>query len=153
MSPANRRNPDRTSILGAFGWDVLPGYYRVAATHPGCRAPGGKDKKALTKVLAVPPPALHLSLVLRCSHLRRAKTHTTLHTRRAPMRHVVLSASVRGRHPHGLVTFLKGARRLGSVPVDTRDGRATLSIIGPLSRGFAARYQGDGLNGPSSARD
>jgi YVTN family beta-propeller protein len=151
MSPANRRNPDHTSVLGGFGWDVLPGYYRVAATHPGCQAPAGNGMNALTRVLAVPPPALHLTVVLRCPRLRRAMTHTTLRAQRESRRRVVLVAHVRGRHPHGVVKFLTGARALGSAPVDTRSGRATLSITGRSTRGFTARYEGDALNGPSSA--
>jgi hypothetical protein len=52
-----------------------------------------------------------------------------------------------------VVMFLRGTRRLASVPVDTRDGRATLTIIGRSTRGFIARYQGDALNGPSTGRD
>ena len=32
MSPANRRNPDRTDAIGHFGWDVLAGFYQVTAT-------------------------------------------------------------------------------------------------------------------------
>lgn len=152
MSPANRRNPDRTSTLGSFGWDVLPGFYRVAAKHSGCQVQRGKGASALTKVLSVPPPALNLRLVLRCLHLHRTKTHTTLGAQRAAMRHVVLTARVRGRHPHGLVKFLAGHRKLGSVPVDTRSGRATLTIAGRATRGFVADYEGDALNEPSSAR-
>ncbi len=119
MSPANRRNPDHTSILGSFGWDVLPGFYRVAATHSGCQALRGKSTNALTQVLWVPPPALNLAMVLRCSHLRRANTHTTLRAQRAPMHHVVLTA---------------------------------LTITRRSPRGFTAQYEGDALNGPSSAR-
>ncbi|HWF74310.1 MAG TPA: choice-of-anchor D domain-containing protein [Solirubrobacteraceae bacterium] len=152
MSPANRHNPDRTSTLGSFGWDVLPGFYRVSAKHAGCRAASGRGASTLTKVLTVPPPALNLSLVLRCAHLRRAKTHVTLRAQKAPMGHVLLTARVRGRHPRGLVEFLAGRRVLGSVPVDTRDGRATLTITARSTRGFTARYQGDGLNAPSSGR-
>ncbi|MDQ6776826.1 MAG: choice-of-anchor D domain-containing protein [Actinomycetota bacterium] len=152
MSPANRRNPDRTSILGSFGWDVLPGFYRVSARHTGCRASHGSGASALTSVLAVPPPALNLSLVLRCPHLHRAKTHTTLRAQAAPMHHVTLTARVRGRRPGGIVQFLAGRRLLGSVPVDTRNGRATLTIIGRSTSGFSARYEGDARNGPSSAR-
>ncbi|MGH2871788.1 MAG: hypothetical protein ACRDL5_04930, partial [Solirubrobacteraceae bacterium] len=38
MSPGNRRNPDRTNALGLFGWDVVPGYYRVTASKSGCTA-------------------------------------------------------------------------------------------------------------------
>ncbi|MHB1835564.1 MAG: carboxypeptidase regulatory-like domain-containing protein, partial [Solirubrobacteraceae bacterium] len=41
MSPANRRNPDRTNALGHFGWDVLPGFYQITVTHPGCTSVHG----------------------------------------------------------------------------------------------------------------
>ncbi|MDQ6805094.1 MAG: choice-of-anchor D domain-containing protein [Actinomycetota bacterium] len=152
MSPANRRNPDRTSILGSFGWDVLPGYYRVSAKHTGCQALHGRGASALTKVLAIPPPALSISVVLRCSHLRRANTHTTLRVQRAPLRHVVLTAHVHGHHPAGLVRFRAGRRLLSEVPVDTRNGRATLTISGDSTQGFSAQYEGDAGNAPSSGR-
>ena len=150
MSPANRRNPDRTGALGAFGWDVLPGYYRVAASHPGCTA--ATRKTALTSVLRVPPPALGLRLVLACPHLRRAVTHTTLRVSRHGKRQLVLLARVRGRHPAGIVSFLLGRRLLGAVPVDPRSGRATLTVRGTRTKGYVARYGGDGLNATSGAR-
>jgi DNA-binding beta-propeller fold protein YncE len=150
MSPANRRNPDRTSVLGAFGWDVLPGYYRVAASHPGCKA--AKGKTALTSVLRVPPPALGLRLVLACPHLRRAITHTTLRVSRHGKRQLVLLARVRGRHPAGIVSFLLGRRLLGVVPVDPRDGRAALTLRGTRTKGYVARYGGDGRNATSRGR-
>jgi DNA-binding beta-propeller fold protein YncE len=147
MSPANRRNPDRTSALGAFGWDVLPGYYRVAASHPGCKA--AKGKSALSSVLRVPPPALGLRLVLACPHLRRAVTHTTLRVSRHGKRQLVLLARVRGRHPAGVVSFLLGRRSLAVVPVDPRSGRATLTLRGTRTKGYVARYGGDGMNATS----
>ena len=150
MSPANRRNPDRTSALGAFGWDVLPGYYRVAASHRGCKSAMGTT--ALTSVLRVPPPALGLRLVLACPHLRRAVTHTTLRVSRHGKHQLVLLARVRGRHPAGVVAFLLGRRQLGVVPVDPRSGRATLTLRGTRTTGYLARYGGDGLNATSSAR-
>jgi DNA-binding beta-propeller fold protein YncE len=151
MSPANRRNPDRSSILGSFGWDVLPGFYRVTATHSGCTAPVGK--RAVTHVLTVPPPVLDLRLVLRCPHLKRAATHTTLRVRRIPMREITLTAHIRGRHPGGVVTFLHGRQLLGVAPVDTRNATATLTIRSTRIRGFTARYAGDGINAPSSGRE
>jgi hypothetical protein len=150
MSPANRRNPDRTSVLGAFGWDVLPGYYRVAASHPGCKP--AKGKTPLTSVLRVPPPALNLRLVLACPHLRRAVTHTTLRVTRHSKRQLVLLARVRGRHPAGVVSFLLGRRLLGVVPVDPRNRRAILTLRGTRTKGYFARYDGDGLNAPSRGR-
>jgi DNA-binding beta-propeller fold protein YncE len=150
MSPANRRNPDRTSVLGAFGWDVLPGYYRVAASHPGCTA--AKGKTALTSVLRVPPPALGLRLVLACPHLRRAVTRTTLRVSRHGKRQLVLLARVRGRHPAGTVSFLLGRRVVGVVPVDPRNGRATLTLRGTRTKGYVASYGGDGRNATSRGR-
>jgi YVTN family beta-propeller protein len=152
MSPANRRNPGRTSALGAFGWDVLPGYYRVAASHPGCRSASGKGKAALTSVLRVPPPALGLRLVLACPHLHRAVTHTTLRVSRHGKHQLVLLARVHGRHPAGVVAFLLGRRQLGSVPVDPRSGRATLTLPGTHTKGYSAAYAGDGFNAPSRGR-
>lgn len=150
MSPANRRNPDRSSVLGAFGWDVLPGYYRVAASHPGCKSPRGKT--ALTSVLRVPPPVLGLRIVLACPHLRRAATHTTMRVSRRHKRQLVLLARVRGRHPAGVVSFLLGRRLLAVVPVDPRSGRATLTVRGARTTGYLARYSGDGLNATSKGR-
>jgi hypothetical protein len=151
MSPANRRNPDRSSVLGSFGWDVLPGYYRVTATHPGCTAPIGK--RAVTHVLTVPPPALNLRVVLRCPQLKRAGTHTTLRVKRIPMREITLTAHVRGHHPGGEVKFLVGRHVLAVVPVDPRRGTATLTIRTARIRGFTAQYAGDGINAPSSGRE
>src|SRR5207248_2952841 len=58
-SPDNRRNPDRTTLLGSFGWDTLPGLYRVQASHSRCRA-------ASTPLFVVPPPRANLALRLRC---------------------------------------------------------------------------------------
>ena len=150
MSPSNRRNPDRTSVLGAFGWDVLPGYYRVAASHRGCKP--AKGKTALSSVLRIPPPALGVRLVLVCPHLRRAVTHTTLRVSRHGKRQLVLLARVRGRHPAGVVSFLLGRRLLGVVPVDPRSGRATLTLRGTRTKGYVARYGGDGRNATSRSR-
>ncbi len=59
MSPANRTNPGTTNGAGEFGWDAIPGYYRVDATELGCGT-------ASTPVFRVPPPRKGLELVLRC---------------------------------------------------------------------------------------
>jgi hypothetical protein len=150
MSPANRRNPDTSSVVGGFGWDVLPGYYRVTATRSGCTAPIGR--RVITRVLTVPPPALGLRLALRCAHLKRARTHTALAVKRIPMHELRLTARVRGHHPHGVVTFLVGRRRLGVVPVNPSSGAAMLTVRSKQSRGVTAQYGGDGINGPSSGR-
>ena len=65
MSPANRQNPMSSSATGAFGWDVVAGYYRVRASKEGCTAPGG-GTEVTTDVLTIPPPVIDLRLVLDC---------------------------------------------------------------------------------------
>ena len=57
MSPGNRKNPDTTDPRGHFGWDVVPGFSRVEATHRGCTDLHGR-RVAATQVLAVPPPRM-----------------------------------------------------------------------------------------------
>jgi DNA-binding beta-propeller fold protein YncE len=143
MSPGNRRNLDRTTALGLFAWDVLPGFYRVTAQHSGCAA------VVKTRALTIPPAVLGLELVLKCPHLRRAATRTKLQARKVAAAQVVLAARVRGRHPSGIVRFYSGHRHLGDVPVDPRTGRATMTAAGRGTKGMSARYQGDGLNAPS----
>ena len=148
MSPGNRRNPYRSTALGLFGWDVLPGFYKVTAQHPGCTAAHG-GRTARTRVLTVPPAVIDLRLVLRCPHLRRDKTRTTLRVHKVPVDEVVLRAVVQGHHPQGLVVFTLGGRKLGTVPVDPRDRHSALTITGKRIKGIRARYEGDGDNAPS----
>jgi chitodextrinase len=59
MSPANRANPMTTDDTGAYGWDVVAGYYKLVATKDGCTS-------ATTGVFPVPPPVLDLDVVLEC---------------------------------------------------------------------------------------
>ena len=60
MSPANRVNPDVSREDGAFGWDVIAGYYKVRASKDGCNG------TAETGVLTIPPAVLNLRLILDC---------------------------------------------------------------------------------------
>jgi protocatechuate 3,4-dioxygenase beta subunit len=60
MSPANRTNPDTTDSVGFFQWDVVEGWYRVAATAPGC-------SEATTPPLQVNPPQVDLLIKLTCT--------------------------------------------------------------------------------------
>ena len=54
MSSQNRKDPFQTNALGAFGWDTVPGFYRVTASHAGCTAvPHGK----VAETRVVPRPA------------------------------------------------------------------------------------------------
>jgi hypothetical protein len=157
MSPANRRNPDRTSGLGSFGWDVLPGFYRVAAQHKGCTAGHGHGRVTQTKVLTVPPAAINLNLTLRCPHLHRTPTRVSLSVKRVRRgrlgpTQITLTARVhvrRGRHPLGLVAFRAGRRVLALVPVDPRRAKATLTINARHVARYTAQYQGDGYHAPS----
>jgi len=68
MSPANRTNPDVTDSAGRFGWDVLTGYYKVTASKPGCSSPADPTQPVVeSAVFLIPPPALNLTLQLRCA--------------------------------------------------------------------------------------
>lgn len=68
MSPGNRNNPDLTDSAGQFGWDVLTGYYKVTASKPGCTSPSDPTQGGVeSPVFLVPPPALNLTLQLRCA--------------------------------------------------------------------------------------
>lgn len=141
MSPSNRRNPDRSTILGRFGWDVIPGYYRVAATRHGCTA----GRRARTRRLRIPPPVTHLVLRLRCAHLQpRARTRTRATLAEGPFGSLRLRATVRlrsGRRiPHrklvGAVRFKSGKRIVTSLAPDARSGQVTTLLSS--RRGSAA---------------
>ena len=73
MSPSNRSNPDVTDTWGAFGWDVVAGYYKVRAEAADC---GFGESSVLT----IPPPVTVLELVLNCEPLSLGADSTfTLH--------------------------------------------------------------------------
>ena len=65
MSPANRKNSDLTDAVGHFGWDVIPGFYKVRASKSGCTAPDGADAVE-SRIMEIPPPVTDLDLRLRC---------------------------------------------------------------------------------------
>ena len=65
MSPANRKNSDLTDAVGHFGWDVIPGFYKVRASKAGCTAPDGAEAVE-SRIMEIPPPVTDLDLRLRC---------------------------------------------------------------------------------------
>jgi hypothetical protein len=60
MSPTNRTNPDTTDAGGAFGWDVIAGFYKVQAAAPNCTS-------TTSDVLTIPPAVTGLVLQLSCN--------------------------------------------------------------------------------------
>jgi YVTN family beta-propeller protein len=152
MSPSNRRNPDHTDALGHFGWDVLPGFYQVTASHPGCTGRGGRTAK--TAVLAVPPPVADLRLVLRCPRLHRNHTRLVLRVvNRAGGGVTVLALLHSRRAAAGFVTFRLGRRLVGTAVVDSRRHMATLtSSVTVGRRPVVAVYSGDAHNAPARGR-
>jgi hypothetical protein len=60
LSPDNRTNPDSTDSAGAFGWNVVPGFYYVHAAAPGCTPTD-------SPVSEVPPPVTGIVLKLACA--------------------------------------------------------------------------------------
>ena len=53
-------NPIQTGLLGEYGWDAVPGDYRVSVSAPGC-AP------ATSSTVTVPPPATAVGVSLTCT--------------------------------------------------------------------------------------
>jgi hypothetical protein len=152
MASDNRRNPDFTDLNGHFGWNVFPGYYRVAATRRGCRG------TALSPSSPVPPPVTNLRLKLSCPGLHRPGTLTRILSAklRGPDTRVVVSVVRKGRGPRptGLITLQIPRRHGGFAFVDARTGRATIVLAGRLGRGtrLTARYAGNARFAPSRAR-
>lgn len=149
MAPNNRRNPDHTTAVGHFGWDVVAGFYRVSAAHAGCRAASG-GSSALSPVLTIPPAVTGIKLTLKCPHLKRRASRTKLTVHKVPVKLVVLLVRIRGRHPQGTVTLKRRARKLGVVTLVK--GRAEFTAAGTSTTGYRAIYSGDGHNAPSSGR-
>ncbi len=150
MSPANRRNPDRTDIDGHFGWDVFPGFYRVSATRHGCVG------AATSKSRPVPPPVTNLHLTLRCPNLRRTPTTLKITGLRARGPDTVISVRARARrgHPIGLVKLTVNGRTVARAFLDPRTGDATLIAPTHLRRNarIVVRYGGDALDAASVAQ-
>jgi hypothetical protein len=156
MSPANRRNPVLTDQLGDFDWDVTAGFYRIVASHPGCRATGSQSRSVSTPLLAVPPAQTDLVLHMRCVHLpARTATHTRLHVD-ALKEYVTMRAAVSARHrvATGDVMFFAGSRPLGAVALDPRTGEAELTVhLSPGQREqLRAAYEGTAILAPSRSR-
>jgi hypothetical protein len=162
MAISNRRNPDHTSALGAFHWDVLPGFYQIKASHPSCKAVSGRSAFGLTPILAVPPPRMNLSIKLRCKQLPRAATRLTLRIASKGKPGGLIQAGVttaRGRRIAsaklpGQVTFKLAGVITRAVPVDVRHGWAFFYL--PLTkhklRLLTAAFSGNGDLRPSTAR-
>ncbi len=162
MSPSNRRNPDFTSLSGAFGWDVLPGYYQITATRPGCRATNGARTQR-TPVEAVPPPVERLVLRLRCPGLKRSATETSLKAIRGPEHSLVLRVKVSASSPRlrrrsratldGELIFRLGRHLLATRALDPRTGSAILDLppLRPGTRTFTATFAGNADFVPSRA--
>jgi hypothetical protein len=153
MSASNRRNPGSTDLNGHFGWDVFPGYYRVAASRHGCRG------TALSPSSPVPPPVTDLRLRLNCPGLHRARTLTRILSAklRGPDTIVTLIVVRRGRRgarPTGLITLEANGKPRGFAFINPRTGRATTLMFGHLRRGtrVTAGYAGNARFAPSSAR-
>ncbi|MCC7104283.1 MAG: hypothetical protein IT307_04005 [Chloroflexi bacterium] len=67
MSPSNRHNPDTTGDDGRFGWDVIPGYYKVRAAKTGCVSPTNPNQAyEETAIMTIPPPVTDLDIRLSC---------------------------------------------------------------------------------------
>jgi hypothetical protein len=159
MSPGNRSNPYHTNVLGEYGWDVLPGFYSIAASKSGCKSLHGR-KVATTAVLPVPPAQTGVNLELSCRHLARGATHlrvTVGKASKSPGATRLILATVTGagkKRPQGTVIFRAGHALLGTVFVTVSTGRAEfqLPVAQRVRATITATYSGDGLHDPATAR-
>ena len=149
MSPSNHRDPDHTDALGHFGWDVVPGFYKISARHVGCRAATG-GHIATTRVYQVPPPVDNLSITLRCPHLKRAPSHLTLRFKIFQGTMTLVTVTVHGHSPTGLIAFASRGVH-ATLPINARTHKAVF-VLPRSTRHVHASYHGDGYNKPSSAR-
>jgi hypothetical protein len=152
MSPSNRRNPDHTSALGIFGWNTIPGYYRVQASHAGCTAGGSgrKAKKTIeTRIYKVPPPVDNIVIKLKCKGLKRSKTHVHLKFKTTKGTTTV-TATVTGKSPQGGLAFSGPGVKGVSLPVGSRTHPATL-VLPKAHERVTVHYLGDAHNAPSVA--
>jgi len=65
-------NPQVTGADGVFHWDVAAGFYKVAASAPGCTVPGSARTTAVIGPYPVPPPQLGLWITLQCTNEKPA---------------------------------------------------------------------------------
>jgi hypothetical protein len=154
MSPANRRNPSRTNALGGYGWDVVPGYYEIAAEHTGCKSMHASS--AVSPLLPVPPaqtgvnleltcPGLHQSPIAMTVILAHGKGHFSQYDLEAKL--VGSSAS----KPQGVVTFYEKGKEVGSVLVTPSSGDAILTL-GSAPKDMKVEYSGDYYYEPVTMR-
>jgi hypothetical protein len=149
MSSQNRKDPFQTNVLGSFGWDTVPGFYRVTASHAGCTAvPRGKV--AETRVYDVPPPVDGIVIKLKCPHLKRSASHLKLKITSAKRGTFIATAKVNGRNsPTGNVTF-KGPGLHAVLPLNGKH-QAQIVLL-HVHESVTVNYSGDALNAPSRAR-
>ena len=143
MSPNNRRNEDRSDVSGHFGWDVVPGFYKVQAEKKGCKVPGAGGTVAETDVLTIPPPVVDLDIRLDCPYKpklalgplprgtfevsRSGRTSYRI-TNLSPFKISGRLVFKRGRTKVGARSFKLGATRAGDVKIAVnRKTRARLA--------------------------
>ena len=143
-------NPERSTQLGHFAWDVFSGFYRVKASRSGC-------KPGITRAYRVPPPVLGIKLKLTCPGLTRAPTRTRLRSRRLVGGRVLITATVQAlaakhQRPAGEITFTGRGRTIGAAEISARTRSARIEIPAKRARGLRAKYSGDAYFKPSRSR-
>ncbi len=156
MAPSVNR--ELTNAEGHYGWDVIPGYYRVIAARPGCTAGSGHGRRAkqlISRIVTIPPAVTNLNLVLSCPHLRRSASRTILraHALRGVAGHLfTVTVTVRARHGLarrgtivGVVTLRAAGRIVATLPLDPRSGSVTTTLRNISPGRLRAAYSGDAV--------
>ncbi len=132
MSPGNRTNPMVSGSDGAFGWDVVAGYYRVRAQKSGCVARNGADFVE-TAALTIPPPVLNLMLRLDCGTVPAACPTLRITTPALPVGALHQSYSARLRYCGSSLPV--AWKKMGALPKGLKLSKSGMMTGAPKARG------------------
>jgi len=140
MSPSNRANPDQTDASGHYGWDVVAGYYKVAAQKAGCYAPGSYNSSNNTVqpvvtsgVKQIPPAVTNLGITLDCTDIAPVAEFTQPST---AQRGVAVGFDAgSSKDANGSITSYHWDFGDGSTPVDTASPAVshTYTVLGSFT--------------------
>jgi hypothetical protein len=138
-------NPEHTDALGHYGWNVVPGRYKVSVRRRGCRP-------KTSGVVTVPPPVTTLNVKLRCHRLSRARTTVTakLVGKARSVTGAVLVVKLHTRASAGLAGYITVRSGHHRHTIPATGTKTTIGIAG-LRTGrhrVAISYSGDGYRQP-----
>jgi hypothetical protein len=147
LSPGTPVNPETTTSQGAYGWDVLAGYYDVSASATDCT-------QQQVGPLVVPPPATGVDITLACTALpSRSSSSTSLHAAGSTVgfgKPLSLHATVTGA-TSGAVAIKDGTTTLAQPALVGGAATYDAGFLSPGVHHLTATYSGDAGHEPSTS--